>query len=545
MIQTLSLPKRFLLLFSQLPASPCPHYSPLLLLLPLLFLAFLLLSPPQPPHRPIQAPNLSECHPIFVSSASNSPLLNCCPPILSPPYKILDFTFPLPNSPLRTRRPAHLLDSHYISQYSKAVQLMKDLPDTDPRSFYQQANVHCAYCNGAYDQPGFSNLQLRIHGSWLFFPWHRFYLYFHERILAKLIGDDSFALPFWNWDEPAGMQMPSAFVNNNSSSLYHPTRNPSHLPPVLVDLNFHEFWLRNQSDENAHSVDDNLRIMYRQMIQNGATSELFMGSAIRAGDHPEPGGGSVEFVPHDTVHTWTGDPRNHNDEDMGAFYSAARDPLFYPHHANIDRLWSVWKTLGPKHKDFSDSDWLDSTFHFYDEEARLVRVKIRDCIDMDRLRYRYQEVDNQWINMIHRTKKKKKKRNIGIINMREKVKFPVSVGNEAVVVSVKRPKRGGKEEVEVLVIEGIEIDGTDYSVRFDVYVNAWPDDFKRPNARECAGSFVSLPRLGRVVNGRTNLKLGIGELIEEEEDYDEAVTVALVPRKGKATVSAVYITWLS
>ena len=31
----------------------------------------------------------------------------------------------------------------------------------------------------------------------------RFYLYFHERILGKLIGDDTFALPFWNWTRPA------------------------------------------------------------------------------------------------------------------------------------------------------------------------------------------------------------------------------------------------------------------------------------------------------------------------------------------------------
>ena len=30
------------------------------------------------------------------------------------------------------------------------------------------------------------NATVEIHGSWRFLPWHRMYLYFHERILAHL-----------------------------------------------------------------------------------------------------------------------------------------------------------------------------------------------------------------------------------------------------------------------------------------------------------------------------------------------------------------------
>lgn len=77
------------------------------------------------------------------------------------------------SSPLRVRPAAHLVDSAYVAKYERAVALMRELPDDDPRSFVQQAHVHCAYCNGAYGQAGFPDLDLQIHNCWLFFPWHR------------------------------------------------------------------------------------------------------------------------------------------------------------------------------------------------------------------------------------------------------------------------------------------------------------------------------------------------------------------------------------
>src|SRR5262249_7496349 len=37
------------------------------------------------------------------------------------------------------------------------------------------------------------------HGSNDFLAWHRMYLFFFERIVRKLSGDPSFALPYWNY----------------------------------------------------------------------------------------------------------------------------------------------------------------------------------------------------------------------------------------------------------------------------------------------------------------------------------------------------------
>ena len=72
------------------------------------------------------------------------PPFQCCSPTsASDP---INFRFPDPAEPLRTRRPVHVVGAEYMAKYARAVALMKALPESDPRSFYQQANVHCAYC---------------------------------------------------------------------------------------------------------------------------------------------------------------------------------------------------------------------------------------------------------------------------------------------------------------------------------------------------------------------------------------------------------------
>ncbi|KAE8709099.1 Larreatricin hydroxylase [Hibiscus syriacus] len=72
------------------------------------------------------------------------------------------------NSPFRVLRAAHLVDDNYVRKYSKAVEFMKALPDDDPRSFTQQANIHCAYCAGAYDVSLYDERRTQgiIHQQW-------------------------------------------------------------------------------------------------------------------------------------------------------------------------------------------------------------------------------------------------------------------------------------------------------------------------------------------------------------------------------------------
>ncbi|KAL8129724.1 hypothetical protein V2J09_018879 [Rumex salicifolius] len=496
---------------------------------------------------PITAPDFTKCGKANLPASANG--LNCCPP---PTTKITDFRpTAQTNAALRVRPAAHLVDAKYVEKYNRAMSLMKALPDSDPRSFTQQANVHCAYCDGAHDQVGFPNLDLQVHSSWLFFPFHRYYLHFHEKILGKLINDPTFALPYWNWDAPGGMQMPAMFADPNSS-IYDPRRDGAHQPPTVMDLNY------GGEDETDVSNEDriaaNLTVMYRQMVSNARSPRLFLGYPYRAGDEPDPGAGSIENIPHGPIHVWSGDRSQPNLEDMGNFYSAGRDPLFYSHHCNVDRMWYLWKNLDKTRRDHTDPDWLDATFLFYDENANAVRVKVRDCLDTRNLGYTYQDVDLPWLNSRPASSKSRVRSLFSSSGKQAKaaphvpvVRFPKPL-TSTIVTDVGRPKKSrskeDKEKEEEVLVISVEL-SRDAFVKFDVLVNDEDDDpaAGKPIKAQFAGSFVNVPHKhkhkhgGQMKKMTTKLRLGLTDLLETlDVEGDDSVVVTLVPKQGNDAV---------
>ncbi|GJW19139.1 polyphenol oxidase I, chloroplastic-like protein, partial [Tanacetum coccineum] len=359
-----------------------------------LYTAASLTSLPSAFASPITAPDIStSCKDStygFKDSACAVRDGKCCPPRLGKEVKLFEF----PNEcKTRVRWPAHLGTQSQVDKYLKAIAAMRALPDDHPHSFTSQARIHCAYCNGGYTQvdSGFPDIDIQVHNSWLFFPFHRWYLYFYERILGKLINDDTFALPYWNWDDPdGGMTIPDFFLPVNSPA-YDVYRDARHMPPLLVDL---DFGGSDRDVSNEVQKQCNLSTVYRELVTNGTDSQSFFGGEYVAGDAPVPDGaksiGSVEAGTHTAVHRWIGDPTRFNNEDMGNFYSTGFDPLFYIHHSNIDRMWKLWKDLGIKgHKEPKDYDWRNASYVFYDENQDLVRVYNRNCVNLDKLKYDY------------------------------------------------------------------------------------------------------------------------------------------------------------
>ncbi|XP_077250868.1 polyphenol oxidase, chloroplastic-like [Tasmannia lanceolata] len=475
--------------------------------------------------KPIQPPNIGDCGPANLP-ANVIGQSDCCPPN----SKIVDFKFPPKSSPLRQRRPAHLVGDEYMEKYARATALMKQLDPSDPRNFMQQANVHCAYCDGAYVQV------LDVHNSWLFFPWHRFYLYFYERILGKLIGDETFALPFWNYDTPAGMSIPRMYVDR--PALFDSLRDPAHQPPALVDFNYN---LVDTNETREQRIKNNLTIMYRQVVLS-RTPRLFLGAPYRAGEAPDPGAGSFELVPHNIVHLWVGDRAQPNLQDMGIFYSAARDPIFFAHHANVDRIWYIWRGLGGKNRrDYTDRDWLNAGFLFYDENAQLVRVKISDCLDIRKLRYTYEDVALPWLNAKPKpTEKGSSKRTADEFGTVSRTL------SSTIRAKVKRPRRNRSKmekerQEEVIVVDGIEC-RTDVLGKFDVYINVDDEYVGNPGRSEFVGSFVNVPHghsrkdaNGNAVKMTTRLRLGITDCLDNigaDGDGEIVVTMTSVAGNG-------------
>jgi tyrosinase len=81
---------------------------------------------------------------------------------------------------------------------------------------------------------------------------------------------------------------------------------------------------------------------------------------------------------HDGVHGWVGG-------DMGFVPTAAFDPIFWSHHAMIDRLWWVWQTKNGNSN--LSSDLLDVVLAPFN-------MKVRDVLNINDLGYDYAAAQN-------------------------------------------------------------------------------------------------------------------------------------------------------
>ncbi|KAJ8555298.1 hypothetical protein K7X08_012794 [Anisodus acutangulus] len=502
--------------------------------------------------HPMRAPDLKFCSRAEINFPKGPDVpYSCCPPR---PDSLNNIPYyeppPMTKLPARVRPAAHAVDEEYIAKYNLATSLMRDLDKdpTDPRGFKQQANVHCAYCNGAYLIDG---KKLQVHQSWLFFPFHRWYLYFYERILGSLIECPTFALPYWNWDHPKGMRLPPMF-DVPGSSIYDTRRNPHVRCGTIIDLG--SFGEETKSTE-LQTMTNNLTHMYRQMITNAPCPLLFFGKPYPLGTDPSPGMGTIENIPHTPVHIWTGTVLGSKlencdtsfGEDMGNFYSAGLDPVFYCHHGNVDRMWNEWKQIGGKRRDLIDKDWLDSEFFFYDENRTPWRVKVRDCLDSKKMGYDYAPMPTPWRNFKPTRKTTTGKVNTDSLRPVSQV-FPLAKLDKAISFSINRPassrtQKEKNEQEEMLTFNGVKHDDREY-IRFDVLINAEKtvnaNELENVDKVEFAGSYTSLPHVHANHNScaeGSSFQLAITELLEDNGLEDEhTIAVTLVPKAGGKTI---------
>ena len=230
-----------------------------------------------------------------------------------------------------------------IVAYRKAVATMKALPSTDPRSWPYQAAIH-----GTLAGPPQTAWNTCQHGNYFFWSWHRMYLYWFERICRRMACDDCFALPYWNYNDPAERQLPSMF-RDTTSDLFVSARNPA--------MN------SGAGSLPAWAVDYSAGLA--QMNFNSASS-------------------SLESTPHNIVHVLVGGW-------MGSVPTAAQDPIFFLHHCNMDRLWNLWLAQGGRIDPVFDNTWKNTQYTFFDEEgAQLVMTGCEILRAAQQLHYVYE-----------------------------------------------------------------------------------------------------------------------------------------------------------
>jgi hypothetical protein len=121
----------------------------------------------------------------------------------------------------------------------------------------------------------------------------------------------------------------------------------------------------------------------------------FGGTARGTGSDAPPAGGVVESGSHGFVHVSAGGDASRYDKlacsgDMAILNTAARDPIFYAHHANLDRLWNSWETFGTN-KNPSDPAWRNLAWSFFDEHGTWTSMSVAQMADMEHaLGYRYE-----------------------------------------------------------------------------------------------------------------------------------------------------------
>ncbi|KAJ0978885.1 hypothetical protein J5N97_014359 [Dioscorea zingiberensis] len=456
-------------------------------------------------------------------------LLNCCPKYQGNPVTVKNYDFP--RTTMRVRKPAQMVanDPVYMNKYKMAVQKMKDLHDDHPWNYYQQAKVHCAFCNDAYHQE--NGVPLQVHNSWIFLPWHRYYLHFYERILGKLINDETFALPYWNFDIKEGMTMPTIFLDK-TSPIYNERRDMDHYPPALLDYKY-AYTDGDSGLEGDDLVQENLEYLRRTFKEGLPLPELFMGDRVRAGEEANATKslGQLEAI-HNAIHFWEPSP-----PPPATPYSSACIPT----------STGCGKFTGDEGITASSSmtkiGWnppLSST-------TRTKRLS-KCSLDINNFCYTYESSPTPWLDAVPKKKLKTKPKG-QLVQVKEFGSGSRALDRVIQVVLTRPKKSRSKEEKkamsEVLLIDGIEVTDSN-EARFDVYVDALVgSDRAGPDKGNFVGSFVRLPEAVKAMKAKGKkgqFKLGLTGVLEENEIEDaEKILLTLVPRVGKVTIGGVSV----
>lgn len=211
---------------------------------------------------------------------------------------------------LRMRPAVHNMTSDAVTALRAAYGKMMAI--TDNRGYRHFAGLHGApqwYCwHHQHNAQSAVNMEI-------FLPWHRAYLYNFE--LAMRDQAKAATLPWWDWTlgPPRQSGIPSVFAASKVGS----ARNP--LFSFAIDLPQTRPPIRHATTRSpGHPADLPVAADVAAAMARTDWNDFC---------------DAVEEI-HDRVHGWVSG-------DMGLVQTAAFDPIFWSHHAMIDRIWAIWQ----------------------------------------------------------------------------------------------------------------------------------------------------------------------------------------------------------
>jgi hypothetical protein len=285
-------------------------------------------------------------------------------------------TAPLPRVDVKTLD----ANSPQIVALVSAIRKMQALKNTDCRSWEYQSNIH-----GMID-PSTQSVPVNQcdHGDYYFLSWHRMYIYFFEQLVQRLSGDNNFRLPYWNWSVTGDVPLPPMFLKDTIAGKSNPLL-ANRCPTVTYPGCDKTKSVPGQASEVASAFAPT-------SFYHTSGGPLSFGGLQYGPAHQGNGGGTLEVGPHRNIHetagTWMRYP-----------YTAARDPIFFLHHSNVDRLWESWIQQHPGANPTSDTRWMNHSFTFCEDvgpnsPGRPVPITAAAILNIGDLGYSYDRLEN-------------------------------------------------------------------------------------------------------------------------------------------------------
>ena len=227
------------------------------------------------------------------------------------------------------------------------------------------------------------------HSSIIFLTWHRPYVALFEQQMYDIVQEiasefkgingsayrtaaETFRIPYWDWAAPApeGQHVMPPSISSAAKVQVGTANGTQTIPNPLYQYHFHPLsptdlpdypfstWnntLRYPTSNNVNATSQDGEIVkeldnnqgtyakrYLNLLEAYPTFDKFGNKAWMPNAADAPGSyDSLESL-HDAIHGLIGNGGHFTYNEYSAF-----DPVFFLHHANVDRLFAIWQAIYP------------------------------------------------------------------------------------------------------------------------------------------------------------------------------------------------------